>query len=190
MNQVFWVVAIIVLQAVVAAIAKKAQANAEAARIARSSGGQAPPTAGAEAPAASKTVVRTPNGARSSGSTSGSASGAKRPRKPKSIATGATPQPRAAAPQTPAPVAVRGGDSSDALRSRQHVAASVAKVKAVEARVAEGLANVELARAVAKAPPAPSVAGADLARILRNPQQVRQALIVGEILGKPRSMTA
>jgi hypothetical protein len=186
MNQVFWVVAIIVLQAVVAAIAKKAQANAEAARIARSSGGQAPPTAGAEAPAASKTVVRTPNGARSSGS----ASGAKRPRKPKSIATGATPQPRAAAPQTPAPVAVRGGDSSDALRSRQHVAASVAKVKAVEARVAEGLANVELARAVAKAPPAPSVAGADLARILRNPQQVRQALIVGEILGKPRSMTA
>lgn len=169
MKPLLWIIAVIVLQGVVAAIAKKAQANAEAARRVKASGIPAVPRAESSQPVAPKAKAKPK---------------VKSPFKKK-------PQP---APQSRplvqrAPVEVRGGDSSEAMLSRQNLAASVAKVRAIEAKVAAGLPNVEVARPVSAGRPAPKLAASDLARALRNPQDIRRALILGEVLGKPRSAT-
>jgi len=182
MKPLIWIIALVVLQGVIAAIAKKAQANAEAARRAKAAGVPAPSqsssTATGESRRAAVGVRKKP------------ASNAKAVRKaPKPAAS--RPSATAALQPTPQPTpqpSVRGGDSADALLSRQHLAASVAKIKQVEAKVAAGLPNIEIARPVSLERRLPVVAAADLARALRNPAELRRALVIGEILGKPRCM--
>ena len=182
MNTLIWVAAIIVLQGVVAAIAKKAQENAEAARRANAGRAPAQPTSGDAVVAGERpqgrTIVKTradkPRAAAKPKSTPKSPA----PMRPSSHGRviGAPPEPQ------------RGGDSADALLSRKHVAESVAKIRAVEAKVAAGLPGVEIAKLRSTAVSHPGFGAAELARALRNPTQVRQALILGEVLGKPRCM--
>ena len=182
MNTLIWVVAIIVLQGVVAAIAKKAQANAEAARRANAGGG-APREASPSGAASEPRPVKRPKA-----KAAAKQAQAKMPVRQAQQGLGA-PRPtkgRTIAP--PAPVVARGGDSADALLSRKHLAESVARVRASEAKVAVGLPNVEIARPRMHPEASPKLGAAAIARALRNPQQVQQALILGEILGKPRSM--
>lgn len=153
-----WIIAIVVLNAVVAALGKKAQANAQAAK----QGTAAPPPP----PGPSRGLAR-PQGKQSA------AGRAMRPPKP--------PQPRGY-------VVDAIGDSSDALQSRKHLAEQVAKLKAAEARVAQAsgikadhssLTRLEVGRA-------PALGAAELRKSLRNPADIRKALILGEILGRPR----
>jgi hypothetical protein len=186
MNTLIWVAAIIVLQGVVAAIAKKAQENAEAARRANAGRAPAQPTSGDAVVAGERpqgrTIVKTradkPRAAAKPKSTPKSTPKSPAPMRPSSHGRviGAPPEPQ------------RGGDSADALLSRKHVAESVAKIRAVEAKVAAGLPGVEIAKLRSTAVSHPGFGVAELARALRNPTQVRQALILGEVLGKPRCM--
>lgn len=152
-----WVIVIFVLQAVVAALAKKAQANAQAAKQ-----GQPVP---APPPGPSRGFTR-PQGKQPA------AGRAMRPPKP---------------PQSRGYIVDAIGDSSDALQSRKHLAEQVAKVKAAEARVAQASGiKADHAAMSRSAVRAPALGAGELRAALRNPADIRKALILGEILGRPR----
>jgi hypothetical protein len=194
---ILWLVATFALPAIVSALAKKAQANAEAARISR---GDAPAPIGPNTP---------PTTVSGSGSTEGTprvlARGERRPKQPRAAAPtqrGGTaagnkivrPKPQSAnrppAPPAPGPnkaarAEPRGGDSAAAMQSRQQVVDSIARVRAAEKRVA-GLPNVDIRPAQGEARPRPAFVASDLARALRDPAKVRQAFVLGEVLGRPR----
>jgi hypothetical protein len=246
-NSIAWVIAAIVLNAVIAAVAKKAQANAEAARRAKSASGALGSDAGAGAgsntvsntgidarnppteamrgdgamsapsrasfpptspPAAgeSVTIVRTPRspkviarGAAKSGAAPGGKSGSTAGSKAKpGSASAVRPVARPSAPV--APPDARGGDSSDAMQSRQRLADAVAKVKAAESRIAAAQTGHDVRThegrkaaastpkpAPAQARPAGQLTGRDLAAAMRNPADLRKAMLIGEILGRPRA---
>ena len=151
-----WVIVIFVLQAVVAALAKKAQANAQAAK-------QGQPVPASPGP---------PRGLARPQGTQPAAGRAMRPPKP---------------PQSRGYVVDAIGDSSDALQSRKHLAEQVAKVKAAEARVAQASGikadHTAMSRSASRSP---VLGAAELRMSLRNPADIRKALILGEILGRPR----
>ena len=153
-----WVIVIFVLQAVVAALAKKAQANAQAAKQ-----GQPVPAP----PAAPPRGLSRPQG--KAQATVGRAG---RPPKP---------------PQHRGSIVDAIGDSSDALQSRKHLAEQVAKVKAAEARVAQASGiKADHAAMTRSAVRTPALGVGELRAALRNPADIRKALILGEILGRPR----
>ena len=177
-----WVIVIIVLNAVVAALAKKAQANAQAAKQ-----GISPPPAppvqqqGATAERATARTVR--GGARTgtrAGTRSASSSGSN------------------AAPRPPKPPKGRSyvvdavEDSSDAMQSRKRLAEQVAKVKAAEAKVAQasGIKADRTAMAQHVAPKIAPFGARELRKALSNPADIRKALILGEVLGRPRGAQA
>lgn len=243
MNSIAWVIAAIVINAVIAAVAKKAQANAEAARRAKSASGALGSDAGAgvgsntgidalnppteamrgdgamSAPSRasfppttppssgeSVTIVRTPRspkviarGAAKSGAAPGGKPGSTASNKAKlGSASAVRPVARPAAPV--APPDARGGDSSDAMQSRQRLADAVAKVKAAESRIAAAQTGHDVRthegrKAAASTPkpvpaqarPAGQLTGRDLAAAMRNPADLRKAMLIGEILGRPRA---
>jgi hypothetical protein len=258
-NSIIWVVAVIVLNAVIAGIAKKAQANAEAARRANAAGAgasggiaggasrgvadtlpgaSAPPTSPPTSPPPSPTEVAFRTSGAMSSPAPGTASNAtasvtvvRTPRAPKVIARGnlkpakplagagaaratATkkPNPKPVAPAarggafgtsptpTPPPDALRGGDTAQAMLSRQRLTAAVAKVKAAESRISAPQTGHDLrthagpkqprptgATALAKVRAPVGVTAAELSRMLRDPSQIRRALVLGEVFGRPRS---
>lgn len=174
-----WVIVIIVLNAVVAALAKRAQANALAAKQ-----GAAPPPPPSTpvqqqgATARSNRVVARAD-ARSGASAQRVAQSVKAPRPPKP-------------PQGRGYVVDAVGDSSDAMQSRRRLAEEVAKVKAAEAKVAQasGIKADHSAMALQVAPKMAPLGAAELRKALRNPADIRKALILGEILGRPRGAQA
>jgi len=174
-----WVIVIIVLNAVVAALAKKAQANALAAKQGDAPTPPPPPPVQQQGAAArpSRVVVRIDAG--SSTSMSRGAQSVKAPRPPKP-------------PQGRGYVVDAVGDSSDAMQSRRRLAEEVAKVKAAEAKVAQasGIKADHSAMALQVAPKLVPLGAAELRKALRNPADIRKALILGEILGRPRGAQA
>ena len=193
MKSLLWIIGIFVLQAVVAFLAKKAQAAA-ALKAAEAAMGAAVPAANAGSDARSD--ARSKPGSRpnsrpapkasskatsKSGPMSGPKSGPKASPKP-AIKPGSI-RPSAAP-------AVRGGDSAAAFLSRQHVADSVARVKAAELRASSGLPSVAPQSSSSRTwerSSVPSVVNLrDLANALRNPARVRQAIVMNEVLGRPR----
>ncbi len=173
MKPIIWVIAVVVLQAIVAALAKRAQANQEAARAAKNAGPSAGPTPAAPPIARKKPFAKFPP-----------------PKRP--AAPAAKSAPRVAPPR----VATRGdSDSDSAMQSRQHLADSVARLRAAEAKIRNAGVNPKKATtAEPSAPkpstPKPSIAGFasfSLSKALRNPARVREAFIMGEVLGRPKS---
>ncbi len=193
MKSLLWIIGIFVLQAVVAFLAKKAQAAA-ALKAAEAAMGAAVPAANAGSnprsspgsnpgsnPGSRPNARPAPNASSKAGSKAGPKASPKpaiKPAiKPGSIRPSAAP-------------AVRGGDSAAAFLSRQHVADSVARVKAAELRAGSGLPSVapqpSSSRSWERAS-VPSVVNLrDLANALRNPARVRQAIVMNEVLGRPR----
>jgi len=163
MKPIIWVIAVVVLQAIVAALAKKAQANQEAARAAKSAGSAAGSTPAPAAPpvARKKSVAKFPP--------------PKRPAVP-----AAKPAPRVAPPRVATP-----SDSDSAMQSRQHLADSVARLQAAEAKIRN--AGVTPKKPAAATPATPKVGSFSLSKALRNPARVREAFIMGEVLGRPKS---
>lgn len=189
MKSLLWIIGIFVLQAVVAFLAKKAQAAA-ALKAAEAAMGAAVPAANAGSDARSDARSRpgsrpnsrpAPKASSKSGPMSGPKSGPKASPKP-AIKPGSI-RPSAAP-------AVRGGDSAAAFLSRQHVADSVARVKAAELRASSGLPSVAPQSSSSRTwerSSVPSVVNLrDLANALRNPARVRQAIVMNEVLGRPR----
>ena len=189
MKSLLWIIGIFVLQAVVAFLAKKAQAAA-ALKAAEAAMGAAVPAANAVSDARSDARSKpgsrpnsrpAPKASSTSGPMSGPKSGPKASPKP-AIKPGSI-RPSAAP-------AVRGGDSAAAFLSRQHVADSVARVKAAELRAGSGLPSVAPQPSSSRSwerSAVPSVVNLrDLANALRNPARVRQAIVMNEVLGRPR----
>ena len=189
MKSLLWIIGIFVLQAVVAFLAKKAQAAA-ALKAAEAAMGAAVPAANAGSDARSDARSKpgsrpnsrpAPNSSSKATSKSGPKSGPKASPKP-AIKPGSI-RPSAAP-------AVRGGDSAAAFLSRQHVADSVARVKAAELRASSGLPSVAPQSSSSRTwerSSVPSVVNLrDLANALRNPARVRQAIVMNEVLGRPR----
>ena len=189
MKSLLWIIGIFVLQAVVAFLAKKAQAAA-ALKAAEAAMGAAVPAANAGSDARSDARSKpgsrpnsrpAPNSSSKASSKSGPKSGPKASPKP-AIKPGSI-RPSAAP-------AVRGGDSAAAFLSRQHVADSVARVKAAELRASSGLPSVAPQLSSSRTwerSSVPSVVNLrDLANALRNPARVRQAIVMNEVLGRPR----
>ena len=166
LKTIIWIIAVIAFQAIVSVLAKRGEQRRleyEARKAAEST-----PASGSGSTASPPKVLA--RGA------------AKRGKQ------GASPKPKKPpAPPVVAGASARGGDSSDALLSRQHLAERVAKVKEAEARVAaaSGIKHGQAPGAIRRSKPA--VTAADIAASVRNPLEVRKALIVGEILGRPRS---
>ena len=193
MKSLLWIIGIFVLQAVVAFLAKKAQAAA-ALKAAEAAMGAAVPAANARSdprsspgsnprsnPGSRPNSRPAPNSSSKATSKSGPMSGPKASPKP-AIKPGSI-RPSAAP-------AVRGGDSAAAFLSRQHVADSVARVKAAELRASSGLPSVAPQSSSSRTwerSSVPSVVNLrDLANALRNPARVRQAIVMNEVLGRPR----
>ena len=189
MKSLLWIIGIFVLQAVVAFLAKKAQAAA-ALKAAEAAMGAAVPAANAGSDARSDARSKpgsrpnsrpAPKASSKSGPMSGPKSGPKASPKP-AIKPGSI-RPSAAP-------AVRGGDSAAAFLSRHHVADSVARVKAAELRASSGLPSVAPQSSSSRTwerSSVPSVVNLrDLANALRNPARVRQAIVMNEVLGRPR----
>jgi hypothetical protein len=72
------------------------------------------------------------------------------------------------------------------MQSRQHLVESIARVRAAQARAA-GLPNVDIRPAQVEVRARPAFVASDLARALRDPAKVRQAFVLGEVLGRPRA---
>ncbi len=187
MKSLIWIIAIFVLQAVIAAIAKRAQETAKIAKAAAENvrGMPFPPPAQPRAP-------RAPNVKRGA-ATRPSAPPTRAPQPPavksantRFAAVGPRSKARLGLKPTPPATGNRAGDSASALLSRQHVADSVAKVRAAEVKAATGLASVEIARTEASADPRPAVTAADVRAVLKDRARIRQAFVLGELLGPPR----
>ena len=193
MKSLLWIIGIFVLQAVVAVLAKKAQAAA-ALKAAEAAMGAAVPAANAGSDARSDARSKpgsrpnsrpAPNSSSKASSKSGPMSGPKSGPK-------ASPKPaiKPGSIRPSAAPAVRGGDSAAAFLSRQHVADSVARVKAAELRASSGLPSVAPQSSSSRTwerSSVPSVVNLrDLANALRNPARVRQAIVMNEVLGRPR----
>ena len=197
MKSLLWIIGIFVLQAVVAFLAKKAQAAA-ALKAAEAAMGAAVPAANARSdprsspgsnprsnPGSRPNSRPAPNSSSKASSKSGPMSGPKSGPK-------ASPKPaiKPGSIRPSAAPAVRGGDSAAAFLSRQHVADSVARVKAAELRASSGLPSVAPQSSSSRTwerSSVPSVVNLrDLANALRNPARVRQAIVMNEVLGRPR----
>ena len=193
MKSLLWIIGIFVLQAVVAFLAKKAQAAA-ALKAAEAAMGATVPAANAGSDARSDARSKpgsrpnsrpAPNSSSKATSKSGPMSGPKSGPK-------ASPKPaiKPGSIRPSAAPAVRGGDSAAAFLSRQHVADSVARVKAAELRAGSGLPSVAPQSSSSRTwerSSVPSVVNLrDLANALRNPARVRQAIVMNEVLGRPR----
>ena len=177
MKPIIWVIAVVVLQAIVAALAKRAQANQEAARAAKNAGSS---TGSTPTPAAPPIARKKPF--------------AKFPPPKRPAAPAAKSAPRVAPPR----VATRGdsdSDSDSAMQSRQHLADSVARLRAAEAKIRNAGVNPKKATTAEPSAPKPSAlkpsiagfASFSLSKALRNPARVREAFIMGEVLGRPKS---
>jgi hypothetical protein len=71
------------------------------------------------------------------------------------------------------------------MQSRQHLADSVARLQAAEAKIRN--AGVTPKKPAAATPAAPKFGSFSLSKALRNPARVREAFIMGEVLGRPKS---
>ena len=194
MTQIYWIIAIVVLQAVMAAIAKKAKDKADAAAAATAAGnppttpaaGTAPRTAPA-APASRAAITKSATRAAPA-----VARGSVSPKAPPKR-TVATATRGAVSGQTHTAVARPhqsriDAENIDAMHSRERLAQSVAKVRAAEAKVV-GLAGVEyVATKIIASSHDYRVSPASIRSALRNPARVREAFVLAEILGKPKSM--
>jgi hypothetical protein len=200
-NGIYWIIAIVVLQAVIGGLAKKAQEKNEAARRA----GSAQPQPQSPQPAAQSRPKVLARGA--GAATPAQRSSATPPKrvvarapKPPVVARGAAvKRPTASALPAVPPMVPSEREEAAALRSRARVSESVARVRAAETRVGQHAPVVserlhaDLGRAVAVAgaairPAAPVVTGVDAASIrgvFRDPKRLREAFIVSEVLRRP-----
>ena len=193
MTQIYWFIAIIVLQAVIAAVAKKAKDKADAAAAATAAGNPpttAPTTAPRTAPAA--TASRAANTKSATRAAPAVARGSVSPKAPpkRTVATatrGAVSGKTHTAVARPHQSRID-AENIDAMHSRERLAQSVAKVRAAEAKVV-GLAGVEyVATKIIASSHDYRVSPASIRSALRNPARVREAFVLAEILGKPKSM--
>ena len=194
MTQIYWFIAIIVLQAVIAAVAKKAKDKADAAAAATAAGnppttpaaGTAPRTAPA-APASRAAITKSATRA-APAVARGSVSPKAPPKRTVATATrGAVSGKTHTAMARPHQSRID-AENSDAMHSRERLAQSVAKVRAAEAKVV-GLAGVEyVATKIIASSHDYRVSPASIRSALRNPARVREAFVLAEILGKPKSM--
>jgi chorismate mutase len=192
-TQIYWFIAIFVLQAVIAAVAKKAKDKADAAVAATAAGNPpttAPTTAPRTAPAA--TASRAANTKSTARAAPAVARGGMTPKAPpkRTVATatrGAVSGKTHTAAARPHQSRID-AENIDAMHSRERLAQSVAKVRAAEAKVV-GLAGVEyVATKIIASEHDYRVSPASIRSALRNPARVREAFVLAEILGKPKSM--
>ena len=189
MKSLLWIIGIFVLQAVVAFLAKKAQAAA-ALKAAEAAMAAAVPAAnaGSDARSDTRSDARSKPGSRPNSRPAPKASSKSGPKATPKASPKPAIKPGSIRPS--AAPAVRGGDSAAALLSRQHVADSVARVKAAELRASSGLPSVAPQLSSSRSwerSSVPSVVNLrDLANALRNPARVRQAIVMNEVLGRPR----
>jgi chorismate mutase len=192
-TQIYWFIAIFVLQAVIAAVAKKAKDKADAAVAATAAGNPpttAPTTAPRTAPAA--TASRAANTKSTARAAPAVARGGTTPKAPpkRTVATatrGAVSGKTHTAAARPHQSRID-AENIDAMHSRERLAQSVAKVRAAEAKVV-GLAGVEyVATKIIASEHDYRVSPASIRSALRNPARVREAFVLAEILGKPKSM--
>jgi chorismate mutase len=192
-TQIYWFIAIFVLQAVIAAVAKKAKDKADAAAAATAAGNPpttAPTTAPRTAPAA--TASRAANTKSTARAAPAVARGGMTPKAPpkRTVATatrGAVSGKTHTAAARPHQSRID-AENIDAMHSRERLAQSVAKVRAAEAKVV-GLAGVEyVATKIIASEHDYRVSPASIRSALRNPARVREAFVLAEILGKPKSM--
>ena len=193
MTQIYWFIAIIVLQAVIAAVAKKAKDKADAAAAATVAGNPpttAPTTAPRTAPAApASRAAITKSATRAAPAVArGSVSPKAPPKRTVATATrGAVSGKTHTAMARPHQSRID-AENIDAMHSRERLAQSVAKVRAAEAKVV-GLAGVEyVATKIIASSHDYRVSPASIRSALRNPARVREAFVLAEILGKPKSM--
>ena len=193
MTQIYWIIAIVVLQAVMAAIAKKAKDKADAAAAATAAGNPpttAPTTAPRTAPAApASRAAITKSATRAAPAVArGSVSPKAPPKRTVATATrGAVSGKTHTAMARPHQSRID-AENIDAMHSRERLAQSVAKVRAAEAKVV-GLAGVEyVATKIIASSHDYRVSPASIRSALRNPARVREAFVLAEILGKPKSM--
>ena len=193
MTQIYWIIAIVVLQAVMAAIAKKAKDKADAAAAATAAGNPpttAPTTAPRTAPAApASRAAITKSATRAAPAVArGSVSPKAPPKRTVATATrGAVSGKTHTAVARPHQSRID-AENIDAMHSRERLAQSVAKVRAAEAKVV-GLAGVEyVATKIIASSHDYRVSPASIRSALRNPARVREAFVLAEILGKPKSM--
>jgi hypothetical protein len=188
-----WVIVIIVLNAVVAALAKKAQANAQAAKQGISPPAPPPaPPMQQQGATAGRAAARTVRGGAREGAREGARKGSR------AGTNSGSSSGSSAAPRPPKPPKGRSyvvdavEDSSDAMQSRKRLAEQVAKVKAAEAKVAQasGIKADRSAMAQHIAPKIMPVGAIELRKALSNPADIRKALILGEVLGRPRGAQA
>jgi chorismate mutase len=192
-TQIYWFIAIIVLQAVIAAVAKKAKDKADAAAAATVAGNPpttAPTTAPRTAPAApASRAAITKSATRAAPAVArGSVSPKAPPKRTVATATrGAVSGKTHTAMARPHQSRID-AENIDAMHSRERLAQSVAKVRAAEAKVV-GLAGVEyVATKIIASSHDYRVSPASIRSALRNPARVREAFVLAEILGKPKSM--
>lgn len=197
MTGIYWIIAIVVLQAVIGAIAKKAQEKNEAARRAGSAEPQ--PTQQPAAQSRPKVLARGAGAAAPAQRTAATPPKrvVARAPKPPVVARGAVVK-RPSGPIVP-PVVAAEREEQAALRSRARVEESIARVRAAETRVGQhaptqsARLHADLGRAavvagVSSRPASPIVAGVDAASIrgiFRDPKRLREAFIVSEVLRRP-----
>lgn len=180
-------------------LAKKASEAAAAKQAVRAaaekSGPSAPKASGQEtmqasvSPSAPLTGPRVlargaPKGTMRGAATAGAA---KTPRAPSSSSVNqASRATAAAAKATPMVVSDRDLDSGAAMRSRQHLAEQVAKIRQAEAKVSAAGGIRADHSAMKRAAPAARLTSAEIQKSLRDPRQIRKSIVLCEILGRPR----
>lgn len=183
MTGIYWAIAIIVFQAIVAGLAKRAQENAKAAK----SAGASPATAKPEPRVVAKARPTRPaqqTAKPQSSNARASAAAASRPSKTTSLQQASQRQQAASG---------RSADSGAAMASRQHLADAVAKVKTMEAKVADASGVHAMHPGVGAREVASTESrrlAADMRQALMNPREVRRAFLLAEILGRPKSAQA
>lgn len=188
MTGIYWAIAIVVLQAVVAALAKRAQENAKAAKSAGGASSSPKPEPRVVAKGRPSRSAQPPQSSKSPNPRVGSTA-ASRSSKPT-----AAPQPKGGVFQQTSQrqqIALgRDVDSAAASASRQHLTEAVAKLRAMEAKVADasGIHAVHPGVGARSAASAESRRlAADMRRALLSPKELRRAFLLGEILGRPKS---
>ncbi|MFM7134451.1 MAG: hypothetical protein ACKO0W_09070 [Planctomycetota bacterium] len=199
MTGLYWIIAIVVLQAVIGGLAKKAQEKNEAARRAASTQPTQPQAAAQSRPKVLARGAGAATPAQRSSATPPKRVVARAPKPPVVARGSAVKRPTASTLPAVPPMGSSEREEAAALRSRARVDESVARVRAAEARVGQHAPVVsqrlhsDLGRSAAVAgaslrPAAPILTGVDAASIrglFRDPKRLREAFIASEVLRRP-----
>lgn len=217
LNSLIWVIAIIVLNGVVASLAKKAQAKAEAARQSGAAGATRPQAPSVPPPDAARPTGKGPRVLARGGAAGNGAGGprgdraargrsvtsvrAATPAKPVAPKKPAAPnkptapmqggRQAAASPRPPAPPAAATATQRGGDSAGALLSRQHLDESVARVRAAEakisGLPGVDITPATARSATPTNQQAVALAAMLRDPAQVRRAFVLAEVLGRPRA---